>query len=213
MTDRHRLTILGLSIALGAALTQGQAGPDSGRRINPGLHAAGNAIASGGARYHLFLLNGGATPGEAGLNALMEKIEQARPSNPDEVRAVLRSMKIDGGFPNRISVNFIVPKQSQGATFGERVNAGQQRTGGGAASAAYASTGLAAREIVIVFCDDAQQEQEANRLIPSRLEAVETKGQSASSIQDERRSFTSIIRRIGTPGGQQWTLVSGSVKP
>ena len=33
-------------------------------------------------------------------------------------------MKIDGGMPNRISMNVTVPKQSQGATFGEKVNSG-----------------------------------------------------------------------------------------
>ncbi len=37
--------------------------------------------------------------------------------------APLTGMKIDGGMPNRISMNVTVPKQSQGATFGERMKA------------------------------------------------------------------------------------------
>lgn len=107
----------------------------------------------------------------------MDRIEQARPSNPDEVRAVLRAMKIDGGMPNRIRMNVSAEKQTQGATFSERVNAGPPRAaaGGGAASAAYAATGRAPREIVFLFCDDEQQEQEEIRLIPSQLEALQTK--------------------------------------
>jgi hypothetical protein len=37
--------------------------------------------------------------------------------------------RIDGGMPNRISMNVTVPKQTQGATFGERVNAGLHAAG------------------------------------------------------------------------------------
>ncbi|GIU77136.1 MAG: hypothetical protein KatS3mg005_0374 [Bryobacteraceae bacterium] len=211
---QRKLTTLGLAILLGAALTHGQAGPDADRRMNAGLQAAGNAVASGAARYHL-LLGGSWLPGEGTLAALMDKIEQTRPSNPDEVRAALRAMKIDGGMPNRISMNVSVAKQTQGTTFGERVNAGPPRAsaGGGAASAAYAATGRAPREIVILFCDDEQQEQEAIRLIPSQLQALQTKGNESRTIQDQSRGFTSIIRRVNTSGGRQWTWVSGAVKP
>jgi hypothetical protein len=46
------------------------------------------------------------------------------------------SMKIDGGMPNRISMNVTVPKQTQGATFGERVNAGLQAAGSAVAQGA-----------------------------------------------------------------------------
>ena len=35
----------------------------------------------------------------------------------------------NGGMPNRISMNITVPKQTQGATFGEKVNAGLQTAG------------------------------------------------------------------------------------
>ena len=37
---------------------------------------------------------------------------------------------INGGMPNRISMNVTVAKQTQGATFGEKVNAGLQAAGG-----------------------------------------------------------------------------------
>ena len=36
---------------------------------------------------------------------------------------------INGGIPNRISMNVTVPKQTQGATFGEKVNAGLHAAG------------------------------------------------------------------------------------
>lgn len=36
---------------------------------------------------------------------------------------------INGGMPNRISMNVTVPKQTQGATFGEKVNAGLAQGG------------------------------------------------------------------------------------
>ena len=37
---------------------------------------------------------------------------------------------INSGMPNRISMNVTVPKQTQGATFGEKVNAGLHSAGG-----------------------------------------------------------------------------------
>jgi len=37
---------------------------------------------------------------------------------------------INGGMPNRISMNVTVPKQTQGATFGEKINAGLHAAGG-----------------------------------------------------------------------------------
>ncbi len=218
MTLQKRLTKLGLAILLGAALRYAQAGPDADRRVNAALQAAGNAVASGATRYHL-LLSGESLPDERTLAEAMERIEQACPSNPDEVRAALRPSKIDSFTIKQklISMRVAAPKQTQAATFGERVNAGQQRgaagAGGGAASAAYAATGRAPREIVIVFCDDAQREQEAARLIPLQLEAVQDGEKAARTIQDERRGMTALIRRVNAPGGRQWTWVSGAVRP
>ncbi len=45
-------------------------------------------------------------------------------------------IRIDGGMPNRISMNVTVPKQTQGATFGEKVNAGLHAAGGALAQGA-----------------------------------------------------------------------------
>jgi hypothetical protein len=47
---------------------------------------------------------------------------------PDDAAAYLNN--INGGMPNRISMNVTVPKQTQGATFGEKVNQGMQGPGG-----------------------------------------------------------------------------------
>jgi hypothetical protein len=46
---------------------------------------------------------------------------------------------INGGMPNRISMNVTVPKQTQGATFGEKVNAGLQAAGSAVAQGASLS--------------------------------------------------------------------------
>ncbi len=43
---------------------------------------------------------------------------------------------INGGMPNRISMNVTVAKQTQGATFGEKVNAGLHAAGGAIANGA-----------------------------------------------------------------------------
>ena len=42
----------------------------------------------------------------------------------------------NNGMPNRISMNVTVPKQAQGASFGEKVNAGLQAAGSALASGA-----------------------------------------------------------------------------
>ena len=48
---------------------------------------------------------------------------------PDDALQYARGMGIDGGMPNRISMNVTVPKQTQGATFGEKVNQGLHTAG------------------------------------------------------------------------------------
>lgn len=53
---------------------------------------------------------------------------------------------INGGMPNRISMNVTVPKQTQGATFGEKVNAGLHAAGSAVAQGAAS---------VIVECGEA----------------------------------------------------------
>jgi len=58
------------------------------------------------------------------------KIEST--ANEADVKAIAETMvnrksinNINGGMPNRISMNVTVPKQTQGATFGEKVNSGK----------------------------------------------------------------------------------------
>jgi len=46
---------------------------------------------------------------------------------------------INGGMPNRISMNVTVPKQTQGATFGEKVNAGLHAAGSAVAQGGSSS--------------------------------------------------------------------------
>lgn len=49
---------------------------------------------------------------------------------------------INGGMPNRISMNVTVPKQTQGATFGEKVNAGLHAAGSAVAQGAALSLAI-----------------------------------------------------------------------
>lgn len=49
---------------------------------------------------------------------------------------------INGGMPNRISMNVTVPKQTQGATFGEKVNAGLHAAGSAVAQGASLSIAI-----------------------------------------------------------------------
>lgn len=90
-------------------------------------------------------------------------VEEQTFSCPDDA---LQYQQKSGGMPNRISMNVTTPKQTHGATFGEKVNSGMQSGGshiiagriirsanennivtnrnhiGGAAAASYAATGL-----------------------------------------------------------------------
>ncbi len=54
-------------------------------------------------------------------------VEEQTFSCPDD--AIQYQTKRDGGMPNRISTNVTVPKQTQGTTFGEKVNQGMQAAG------------------------------------------------------------------------------------
>lgn len=76
-----------------------------------------------------------------------EEMTFACPDDAAAYRAVL-----DGTIPNRISTNLTLPKQTQGATFGEKVNAGLQAAGGALAQGAnregIVHRDLAARNIL-----------------------------------------------------------------
>lgn len=62
----------------------------------------------------------------------LKKNEIENVANDTEVKAIAETMvnrksvnNINGGMPNRISMNITVAKQTQGATFGEKVNSGK----------------------------------------------------------------------------------------
>jgi len=71
-------------------------GATFGEKVNQGLHAAGSALSQGAS------LLGGALPGGAVISAKLNTT--------------------NGSMPNRISMNVTVARQTQGATFGERVS-------------------------------------------------------------------------------------------
>jgi hypothetical protein len=60
---------------------------------------------------------------------------------------------INNGMPNRISMNVTVPKQTQGATFGEKVNQGLQAAGGALASGAALIIECGASACVVALAD------------------------------------------------------------
>lgn len=103
-----------------------------------GLPLATNASPAG----NPFLFHGWEWEPETGLHLWKEfsPAQDQLKSNPrhraaggyvdPQVGRPVNGMKIDGGMPNRISMNVTAPKQTQGATFGERVNAGLHAAGG-----------------------------------------------------------------------------------
>ena len=77
---------------------------------------------------------------------------------------------INGSMPNRISMNVTVPRQTQGATFGEKVNAGLHAAGGalaqGAALKIDIGCGGAACVIAFPGGDGVRVDLEALRMTP-----------------------------------------------
>jgi hypothetical protein len=148
------------------------------RRIQAGISQAGSAIASGAGRYQL-LVQGAVA--EADAASMLRRIEEARPTTAEQADAALQGLKIDGGMPNRISMNVTVPKQTQGATFGERVNAGRK-----------------GRAVTVILARTEQDEQEARALLEKLGD--EAGGQPGASN----------IRPLRAPSGKSWTLATGA---
>jgi hypothetical protein len=83
----------------------------------------------------LFLLVQNSFAQQKGLDASIKekKVQTDNSLNEIETKAISGTIvnrksninNINGGMPNRISMNVTVPKQTQGATFGEKVNAGR----------------------------------------------------------------------------------------
>lgn len=83
----------------------------------------------------------------------MRRIMQAAACGLMLVSGIAAAAKIDNGMPNRISMNVTVPKQTQGATFGERVNSGLHAAGSAVAQGASLQIDAACdgRQCVVTF--------------------------------------------------------------
>ena len=83
----------------------------------------------------------------------MRTIMQAAVCGMVLASGIAAAAKIDSGMPNRISINVTVPKQTQGATFGERVNGGLHAAGSALAQGASLQIEAACdgRQCVVTF--------------------------------------------------------------
>lgn len=93
-----------------------------------GRHTPFHNRVAGGVSGGASLL-GGALPGGAIISAAVSSVSTLAGSGGGAASASY-ARALGGGMPNRISMNVTVPKQTQGATFGEKVNAGLHATGG-----------------------------------------------------------------------------------
>lgn len=105
---------------------------------------------------------------------------------------------INGGMPNRISMNVTVPKQTQGATFGEKVNAGLHAAGGalaqGAASSIIIECGQAA--CALVFPDGRGYRADTTRM----------------TLEPLSRGQADLLRK-GSPQAAQGSSLLGGALP
>lgn len=103
---------------------------------------------------------------------------------------------INGGMPNRISMNVTVPKQTQGATFGEKVNAGLH-----AAGSALAQGGSR----IVVECG-----QDACALLfpDGRGYRADT---TRMTLQPLSEAQTDVVRSGAAPLAQRTSLLGGAL--
>lgn len=83
------------------------------------------------------------------------------------------SSNINAGMPNRISMNVTVPKQTQGATFGEKVQAGLQAAGSAVASGATLIIECGATACVVVLPDGSGYRAELESMTLGPLDAAQ----------------------------------------
>ena len=103
---------------------------------------------------------------------------------------------INGGMPNRISMNVTVPKQTQGATFGEKVNAGLHAAGSALGQGASTIVIECGRDAcALVFPDGRGYRADITRMTLQPL----TKGQSEA------------LRKGGAPLAQGTSLLGGAL--
>lgn len=80
---------------------------------------------------------------------------------------------VDGGMPNRISMNVTVPKQTQGATFGEKVNAGLHAAGNVAAAGGTVVVECGRDACAVAFPDGQGYRADTRRQTLRRLSSAE----------------------------------------
>ena len=103
---------------------------------------------------------------------------------------------INGGMPNRISMNVTVPKQTQGATFGEKVNAGLHAAGSALAQGASSIVIECGQDAcAVTFPDGRGYRADTTRMTLQPL----TKGQSEA------------LRKGGAPLAQGASLLGGAL--
>lgn len=104
---------------------------------------------------------------------------------------------INSGMPNRISMNVTVPKQTQGATFGEKVNAGLHAAGSplsqGAASAIIIECGQAA--CAVAFPDGRGYRADTTRM----------------TLQEMSSGQATALRKGGAQVSQGASLLGGAL--
>lgn len=91
---------------------------------------------------------------------------------PDD--AAQYKTKVDGQMPNRISMNVTVPKQTQGATFGEKVNQGLHAAGSALSQGAGART-IISGKIVIT------SSQPGSGIVSNSVSGLSGKGSGAAA--------------------------------
>lgn len=110
---------------------------------------------------------------------------------------------INGGMPNRISVNVTVPKQSQGATFGERVNAGLHAAGSALANGAAIIIECGQEACAIAFPDGSGYRADTRRMTLQPLEQSQ-----AAALRNGALAQGAALLGGALPGG---AIVSAAV--
>jgi len=115
---------------------------------------------------------------------------------------------INGGMPNRISMNVTVPQQTQGATFGEKVQAGVSAAGGAVASGSTAiviECGLDA--CAVAFPDGSGYRADTTRMALQPLDA----GQASSLRRAPAMANGGSLLGGALPGGAILSAAVSSV--
>lgn len=114
---------------------------------------------------------------------------------------------INSGMPSRISMNVTVPKQTQGATFGEKVNAGLQAAG----SAVAQGTGAIVIECGQLACAVAFPEGDGFRADFARRRVEVLKSNKAAALRKGEAGGGAALLGAALPGGAVISAAVSSV--